>query len=325
MDSLNSIAIVSFSKEKVGNFKGQKNEALIQRIIEAHTNEGDIVLDFFSGTGTTASVAQKLNRRWIAIEQMDEQIKKSVDRLKKTIDGEQVGISKAVGWKGGGSFIYAELAKANQSFVDRIEDSKNTKEKKMNTVKKKLSLMTLGMAMFGLSFVSQAHAVNPGLIDIKVSISATKSLALGSTTYNYGALGVGVSSVSSSILVTNDSGGYLESYSLQGADADIQGGGDTWSLAASTSASTDDYALAAQFGTAQPTNVDASWTSDSLTTSVVNCTTDQTFGNNSAGQTCFQVSPVSGSNTRNLWFRIKTPGVINNTAQHLAVVTLGVQ
>jgi hypothetical protein len=185
--------------------------------------------------------------------------------------------------------------------------------------------MTLGMAMFGLSFVSQAHAVNPGLIDIKVSISATKSLALGSTTYNYGALGVGVSSVSSSILVTNDSGGYLESYSLQGADADIQGGGDTWALAASTSASTDDYALAAQFGTAQPTNVDASWTSDSLTTSVVNCTTDQTFGNNSAGQTCFQVSPVSGSNTRNLWFRIKTPGVINNTAQHLAVVTLGVQ
>ena len=54
LDPLNSIAIVSFSKEKVGNFKGQKNEALIKRIVEAHTKEGDIVLDFFSGTGTTA-------------------------------------------------------------------------------------------------------------------------------------------------------------------------------------------------------------------------------------------------------------------------------
>ncbi len=196
----------------------------------------------------------------------------------------------------------------------------------MKSTSKKLSLITLGMAMWGLTFVSPAHAVNPGYIDIKVSISATKSLLIGTTNYNYGALGVGVSSVSATaILVTNDSGGYIESYSLQGADADINGGGDTWALAASTSSSADDYALAAQFSTAAPSDADASWTTDSLTTSVVNCTTDQTFGNNSAGQTCINVSPVGGSNTRNLWFRIKTPGVINNTAQHLAVVTLGVQ
>ena len=196
----------------------------------------------------------------------------------------------------------------------------------MKTVITKLSLTLVGMAMFGLTFVGHAQAfLNPGFIDIKVSISATKSLAIGTTNYNYGALGVGVSSVSSSILVTNDSGGYIESYSLQGADADINGGGDVWALAASTSAATDDYALAAQFSTAQPSDADGSWGSDNLTTGTQNCTTHDTFGNTTAGQSCFQVSPVTGSKTRNLWFRIKTPGVISNIGQHLAVITLGVQ
>ena len=195
----------------------------------------------------------------------------------------------------------------------------------MKSITMKLSLITMGMATFAFLFVSQAHADNPGLIDIKVSISATKSLTLGTSSYNYGALSVGVSSVSSSILVTNDSGALVESYSLQGQDADINGGGDVWSLAASTSAVADDYALAAQFSTAQPTDVDASWASDSLTTGSQNCTDHDTFGNTSAGQSCFQVSPTGGSNARNLWFRIKTPGLVNSVAQHLAVITLGVQ
>lgn len=71
-DDLNSIAIVSFSGETVSKMltpqdevKGQKSEKLIERIIKAHTNEGDIVLDFFGGTGTTAAVAHKLRRRYI--------------------------------------------------------------------------------------------------------------------------------------------------------------------------------------------------------------------------------------------------------------------
>ena len=127
MDVLNSIAIVSFSKEKVGDFKGQKNEALIQRIIEAHTNEGDVVLDFFSGTGTTASVAHKLKRQWIAVEQMEGQMVKAFDRLKKTINGDQTGISRDVKWKGGGDFVYAELMKYNEAFMDMIEGAKDTK------------------------------------------------------------------------------------------------------------------------------------------------------------------------------------------------------
>ncbi len=142
LDPLNSIAIVSFSKEKVGNFKGQKNEALIKRIIEAHTKEGDIVLDFFSGTGTTASVAHKLKRQWITVEQIDVQINKQFSRLKKTLKGDQIGISKEVGWKGDGDFVYLELMKWNENFVEKIQKAKTKEELKnlWKTMKEKAFL-----------------------------------------------------------------------------------------------------------------------------------------------------------------------------------------
>lgn len=128
LDQLNSIAIVSFSKEKVGNFKGQKNEALIQRILEAHTKRGDIILDFFSGTGTTASVAQKIGRRWIMVEQINDQVNKQIKRLRNTLKGDKIGISKAVNWKGGGDFIYCELMKYNELFVKKIQKAQSKKE-----------------------------------------------------------------------------------------------------------------------------------------------------------------------------------------------------
>ena len=128
LDPLNSIAIISFSKEKVGNFKGQKNELLIQRILEAHTKKGDIVLDFFSGTGTTASVAQKIGRQWIMIEQLENQVNKQIKRLRNTIKGDKTGISKIVNWRGGGDFIYCELMKYNEIFVEKIRKAKSTKE-----------------------------------------------------------------------------------------------------------------------------------------------------------------------------------------------------
>ena len=82
---------------------------------------GDIVLDFFSGSGTTPAVAHKMGRRWIAVEQMDYILDLPNSRLKKVIEGEQGGISKAVEWQGGGSFVYAELAASNSAFADRIE------------------------------------------------------------------------------------------------------------------------------------------------------------------------------------------------------------
>jgi adenine specific DNA methylase Mod len=71
--------------------------------------KGDIVLDFFSGSGTTAHACMQMNRRWIAVEQMDyiEDITKK--RLKKVINGEQGGISKDLSWQGGGEFVYFDF------------------------------------------------------------------------------------------------------------------------------------------------------------------------------------------------------------------------
>ncbi|MDQ9011556.1 MULTISPECIES: site-specific DNA-methyltransferase [Acinetobacter] len=99
---------------------GKKPELLLQRIIEIATDEGDLVLDFFSGSGTTAAVAHKLGRKWIAIEQMDYIDEITKTRLKRVINGEDGGISKLVNWNGGGSFVYFELKRYNQAYQDGI-------------------------------------------------------------------------------------------------------------------------------------------------------------------------------------------------------------
>lgn len=102
-------------------FTNPKPEDLIKRAIELSTNENDIVLDFFMGSATTQAVAMKMNRRFIGFEQMDYVETVSIPRLIKVMEGEQTGISKDMGWQGGGSFVYCELAKLNQNFVDSIE------------------------------------------------------------------------------------------------------------------------------------------------------------------------------------------------------------
>jgi len=109
-------------------FSTPKPEELIKRIIELGSKEEDLILDFHLGSGTTAAVAHKMNRRYIGIEQMDYIQTVSVERLKKVIEGEQGGISQSVNWQGGGSFIYCELATANQRFVDSIEKASSTDE-----------------------------------------------------------------------------------------------------------------------------------------------------------------------------------------------------
>ncbi|NJW53564.1 DNA methyltransferase [Salinimicrobium oceani] len=109
-------------------FSFPKAEALIKRIIEIATIESEIVLDYHLGSGTTAAVAHKMGRQYIGVEQMEYIEDVAVERLKKVIEGEQGGISKAVDWKGGGSFVYFELKKYNQTFIDKIEASKNTEE-----------------------------------------------------------------------------------------------------------------------------------------------------------------------------------------------------
>lgn len=111
-------------------FTNPKPEELIKRVIELSTNEGDLVLDFFMGSGTTAAVAHKMNRQYIGIEQMDYIETVSIERLKKVIDGEQGGISQDVAWSGSGSFIYAELMDKNATFIDAVLNSKHSDELK---------------------------------------------------------------------------------------------------------------------------------------------------------------------------------------------------
>ena len=114
-----------FGREEFGY---AKPENLIKAIIEVATKENDIVLDFHLGSGTTAAVAHKMGRRYIGVEQMDYIETITVERLKKVIEGEQGGISKAVNWQGGGAFVYCELAKCNQHFVDETIAAKSDED-----------------------------------------------------------------------------------------------------------------------------------------------------------------------------------------------------
>ena len=114
---------------------GKKPEKLLQRIISMSSNEGDIVLDFFGGSGTTMAVSHKMNRRYIGCEQLNTQLEMIKSRLNSIINGDQTGVSKSVGWKPQtpestdgdkyehNSFVYCELAQANQQLVDEIMEA----------------------------------------------------------------------------------------------------------------------------------------------------------------------------------------------------------
>ena len=80
------------------SFETPKPEALLQRILHIATNPGDLVLDSFLGSGTTAAVAHKMGRRWIGIEMGEHALTHCLPRLQKVVAGEQGGISAAVGW-----------------------------------------------------------------------------------------------------------------------------------------------------------------------------------------------------------------------------------
>ncbi|WRB43264.1 site-specific DNA-methyltransferase [Helicobacter pylori] len=115
-----------FNGNKV--FNNPKPEALISRILEISTQENDLVLDFFAGSGTTCAVAHKMKRRYIGIEQMDYIETITKERLKKVIEGEQGGISKKCDFKGGGSFVYAELKEVNLEIKKQILNAKSKSE-----------------------------------------------------------------------------------------------------------------------------------------------------------------------------------------------------
>jgi len=99
--------------------KGKKPEKLIKRVIGMSTREGDYVLDSFLGSGTTTAVAHKMGRRYIGIEMGDHAYSHCKVRMDKVIDGkDQGGVSKVVGWKGGGAYKFYELA---PSFINQDE------------------------------------------------------------------------------------------------------------------------------------------------------------------------------------------------------------
>lgn len=106
---------------KKQQFNYAKPEELMKQIISVTTKEGDYVMDFFSGSGTTAAAALKMNRRFIAVEQIDEQLQLSKKRLNSVVKNEDKGgISKEVDWKGGSGFIYTELASKKGSLINQI-------------------------------------------------------------------------------------------------------------------------------------------------------------------------------------------------------------
>lgn len=111
-----------------GVFSNPKPEALIAKLLDLATSPGDLVLDFFLGSGTTAAVAHKMGRRYIGVEQMDYISSVTIPRLQKVIDGEQGGVSKAFDWKGGGSFVFVELAEQSEQLMSELRDATTADE-----------------------------------------------------------------------------------------------------------------------------------------------------------------------------------------------------
>ena len=110
-DLWTDIATTGLDNEGIVEFrKSKKPEKLISRILEISTKRGDLVLDSFLGSGTTAAVAHKMGRKWIGIEMGAHAYTHCKVRMDKVIEGEQGGISKAVNWKGGGGYKFYELA-----------------------------------------------------------------------------------------------------------------------------------------------------------------------------------------------------------------------
>ena len=123
-------------------FSYPKSPFLIKDVVKICTKKRDIVLDFFAGSATTAAVAHKMNRQWIAVEQMDYVEDLTVERLKKVV-GKEVkpegklleeieydtgDISESVDWRGGGDFIFCELMQYNEAFMEKIQAAQSSEE-----------------------------------------------------------------------------------------------------------------------------------------------------------------------------------------------------
>jgi adenine-specific DNA-methyltransferase len=99
-----------FPKQEV--FDTPKPEALIHRILHIATNVGDLVLDPYLGSGTTAAVAHKMGRKYIGIERGNHAITHCAQRLRAAVCGDAGGVLNQVGWKGGGGFDFFSIVRA---------------------------------------------------------------------------------------------------------------------------------------------------------------------------------------------------------------------
>ena len=104
---------------------GKKPEILLKTLIHHFSKEGDFVMDFHLGSGTTSAVACKMERKYIGIEQLDYGDNDAIKRMQNVLKGDNTGISKDVNWQGGGSFVYAELMQYNQKYFDNIRAAKD--------------------------------------------------------------------------------------------------------------------------------------------------------------------------------------------------------
>lgn len=132
---------------------GKKPEKILYRLIKMMTSEGDYVMDFHLGSGTTAAVAHKMGRHYIGCEQLDTQIAISKTRLNNVINGDASGPEELRGWQGGGSFVYCELAKANEIYREEIFNANEEAE-----------LNTIWESMQATNFLS--YKIDPKKIDV---------------------------------------------------------------------------------------------------------------------------------------------------------------
>jgi adenine specific DNA methylase Mod len=105
--------IQSYSQDP--DFPTRNAEELIQRVFEATSYEGDLVMDFFLGSGTATAVAHKMQRKWVGVEMGEHFWTIVLPRMKKVLSGEKSGISREINWQGGGFFKYYELEQYEQS------------------------------------------------------------------------------------------------------------------------------------------------------------------------------------------------------------------
>ena len=158
-DVWDDIALNDLSNEGGINFSnGEKPERLLKRIIELTTNKNDLILDFFMGSATTQAVALKLGRRFIGLEQMDYVHNVSIKRLLNVIGGDSRGISKEVKWRGGGTFVYAELMPKNMSYLQDLISAKTFDE--MHEIYKRM-LFGIGESQEAadISFKADLHKI----------------------------------------------------------------------------------------------------------------------------------------------------------------------